>query len=393
MAARFFNLFRFPVFLGLFGIFFTGCSFLPPPSVSLEIRPQVELGGFHAVYLDETGQVWTWGDNRFGQLGKGTTSNSSVPQVVSGLPPISVVAAGGGHTLALTTDGTVWGWGGNFDNTLGVSTQSTTQTRPILISGLDHIVAIATGDGQGIALRSDGTVWTWGINTDGQTGLPQTSNHPFPEQVANLDDVIAIAAGDVHTLVLRKDRTVWATGYNGNGQLGDGTTQSRAEFAPVKNLENVVTIDAGEFYSSAVNAYGDVWAWGDNRLGQSGFDPAIAYQAPLPTRITLPQSGEPFEVIAAGGSHVLALNDDGLYSWGYNGFGQLGYETAQTVSPLPEMVPLLQDAQDISASDNNSFILDISGALWVWGDNQFGQLGLGTTEQHTTPVRLVIGEP
>lgn len=371
------------------GLILSGCSLLPPPTVSLEIHPQVQSNGFHSVFLDQTGQVWTWGDNRFGQLGNGTTTAHTTPEKISGLPPVAAVAVGGGHTLALTPDGQVWGWGGNFDNTLGVSTETTIQTEPVLISGLDHITAIATGDGHGVALRSDGTVWTWGINTDGQTGLPQDGNHPFPEQVPNMDSVISIAAGDSHTLLLREDRTVWASGFNANGQLGDTTIRSRSEFSQVKNLQNVVALDAGETFSMAADAYGDVWLWGDNRLGQIGLDPAMTESVLTPTRVSLPQTGEPFFVIAAGGSHALALNETGnVYSWGYNYFGQLGYQTDQSVSAVPYMVPLSQDVVGISASDNHNLALSLDGTLWAWGDNQFGQLGDGTTEQRVTPVKI-----
>lgn len=346
-----------------------GCSALPPPNVSLDVHPQVEVNGFHSVFLDAAGQVWAWGDNRFGQLGDGTTTAHSTPSIVIGLPAIAAVAAGGSHTLALTTNGQVWAWGQNSDNTLGVSTATTTQASPLLIAGLDHITAIAAGDGHGVALRSDGAVWTWGINTDGQTGLTQETNHPFPEPVPNLDDVTAIAAGDHHTLVLRKDRTVWATGFNDYGQLGDGTTQSRSTFAEVNNLSNIKAIAAGESYSMAVDAYGDVWVWGDNRLGQVGIDPATTETVLLPTRLTLPQTGQPYIAVAAGGSHGLALNDNGmLYSWGYNYLGQLGYETGQPVSPTPQLVPLLDTITAISAGDNHNLVLGTDGTLWAWGD-------------------------
>lgn len=380
------------ILLGLIsGLAFAGCSALPPPVVSLDVQPQVEVNGFHSVFLDESGQVWTWGDNRFGQLGNGTTTASASPAVISGLPTIAAVAAGGGHTMALTTDGNVWTWGGNHDNTLGVSTDTTTQTTPVQIAGLDHIVAITAGDGHGVALRSNGTVWTWGINKDGQTGLSQDGNHPFPEQVQNIDHVTAIAAGDYHTLVLREDRTVWASGLNNYGQLGDDSTQSRSAFAEVKYLTNVTAITAGEFFSMTLDAYGDVWVWGDNRLGQAGLDPTIDEIVSLPTRVTLPLTGQPNVTMAAGGSHGLALDDNGiLYSWGYNYFSQLGYETAQSVSPTAQLVPLLDSIAAISAGDNNSLVLSTDDTLWAWGDNEFGQIGDGTTDQRPAPVIITL---
>ena len=177
-----------------------------------------------------------------------------------------------------------------------------------------------------------------------------------------MDDVTAIAAGDNHTLILREDRTVWATGFNDYGQLGDGTTQSRSEFAEVNNLSNIKAIAAGESFSLALDAYGDVWMWGDNRLGQVGIDPTITETVLLPTRVTLPQTGQPYAAIAAGGSHGLALNGNGtVYAWGYNYLGQLGYETEQPVSPTPQLVPLLDTITATAVITN--LVLSTDGTL------------------------------
>lgn len=372
----------------------SGCSLTPLPEVSLEVQPQIAVNGFHSVFVDNAGTVWTWGDNRFGQLGNGQLDNNiatsnSTPVQLSGLPAIASVAIGGSHTLALTTDGQVWAWGHNADNTLGVTTDDTIQTTPVLIAGLDHITAIAAGDGHGLALRSDGAVWTWGINTDGQTGLPQTGNHPFPEEITVVTDVIAIAAGDAHSLLLRADGTVWATGLNNFGQLGDGTTESRSEFAEVTNLEHIVAIDAGETYSLALDAYGDIWGFGNATLGQLGPNNSEAITSPQ--RIMVSTSGQPYRAISAGGSHVMALDDAGLvWSWGYNGFGQLGYETNDLISAQPQLIPLQDTISGISAGDNHSAVFSTKGNIWIWGDNQFGQLGDGTFEARFAPQLVTI---
>lgn len=367
-----------------------GCNLRALPPVTLTIQSDVAAGGFHSVYLDETGQVWTWGDNRFGQLGNEDTTEPLLnPEVVSALPSIARISAGGSHTMALTTDGQVWTWGGNHDNTLGVSTSTTTQATPVLIPNLDHVMAIAAGDGHGVALRSNGTVWTWGINMDGQLGLPQDSNHPFPEQVAEINDAIAIAAGNFHTLIVRQDGSVWAAGLNNHGQLGDGTTVSRTEFKPVPGLTNVQRVSAGESYSMALDRYGDVWTWGDNDLGATGND---ATTPAAPQHPTIPP-GVPYVGIAAGGSHALALNENGvLWSWGYNGHGQLGYQTAEPVSPVPESVPIVEAIITVVANETHSIALSQNQAIITWGDNSFGQLGDGSTQSHFEPTAITFGD-
>src|SRR5579884_2980960 len=160
---------------------------------------------------------------------------SATPLLVNGLSGVVAMAAGGQHSLALKSDGTVWAWGYNYYGQLGTgNTGSPSMSSPAQVSGLSGVIAIAAGQYHSLALKADGTVWAWGSNNDDQLGTTASgscytySSGPCsatPVQVP-ITNVVAIAAGQYHNLALRSDGTVWAWGYNSDGELGTGNAGS-----------------------------------------------------------------------------------------------------------------------------------------------------------------------
>jgi alpha-tubulin suppressor-like RCC1 family protein len=277
----------------------------------------------HTLALRDWGTIWAWGRNDFGQLGYGTTINRNTPVKVN-IGRVVAIATGGDHSLALKEDGTVWTWGNNYFGQLGDGTyggHENTMKPPLQVSNLNNVVAIAAGMGHSIALKADGTVWTWGANSSGQLGDGATYNiSPTPVQVSNLTNVIAIAAGEYHSLALKADGTVWTWGSNDFGQLGDGTTINRNTPVQVNSLNNAVNIAAGWSYSVALKEDGTVWAWGRNDYGQLGDgtneDNYIPVQVSNLNNVV---------AVAAGMWHSIALKEDGsIWTWGRNDSGQLG---------------------------------------------------------------------
>jgi alpha-tubulin suppressor-like RCC1 family protein len=333
--------------------------------------------------LTAPGLPLAWGLNGSGQLGDGSTVNRSTPVPVSGLTDVVAVAAGVGHSLALRTDGTVWAWGSNIYGQLGLGDTSD-RLAPVQVIGLTGVIAIAAGGAHSLALRSDGTVWAWGDNQSDQLG-PGIRFDPrlTPVQVYGLTGVIAIAAGTFHSLALRSDGTVWAWGFvppsNPPGDNGPGGHPTPTQVA---GLTGVVGIAGGLYHSLALRSDGTVWAWGfRNDYGLRGVGETPAQVSGLTGVVA----------VASGADDGLALRSDGsVWGWGSNESGQLGVgDTANRLTPVH--VGGLTNVVAISGSrgfPEYSLAVRSDGTVWGWGDNRFGELGGGTTDNRLTPMQV-----
>lgn len=301
--------------------------------------PQLAGGGHHSLALKPDGTVWAWGQNDFGQLGNGTASDSTIPVQVLTVPGktdnfsgVTAITGGWSYSVALKSDGTVWAWGRNDSGQLGNGTTSDSSV-PVQVSNLSGVIAIAGGGFHSLALKTDGTVWSWGRNDFGQLGNGTTSDSTVPVQISNLSGVLAIAGGGFHCLALKSDGTVWAWGRNDSGQLGNGTSSSSTVPVQVKNLNNVVAIERGRSHSLAAQSNGTVWGWGDNSYGQLGN--GTTSNSTVPVQVKNLSS---VVVIAGGGFHSLGLKSEGtVWAWGRNDFGQLGDGTTKD-STIPVQV-------------------------------------------------------
>ena len=329
---------------------------------------QVASGDWHSVALRADGTVWAWGLNKKGQLGDGTTTDHAEPQPVSGLSGVIAVAAGRHHSLAVTDAGTVWAWGEGDYRQLGNN-------------GVDTAL-------------TPGRVQEWVAGTDTQAGYTR-----------DLTGVQAVAASPVHSVALKADGTVWTWGTNTYGQLGIGGTLSKATAQPVGGLPPIQGIAAGgatkeviqpngdvqlvtTAYTLAISTTGRVWGWGYNgkcQLGESGAAP----QTPLELT-TLNQLGD-LQALVGGGAHGVALTTDGrVWTWGDNASGQLGDQSAG-FRCTPAVV--LTDGETISAGAAHTLVTKTDGGVWAWGRNDQGQLGDGRVDDRDTPepVRGVCG--
>lgn len=253
------------------------------------------------------------------------------------------------------------------------------------VPGLTGVVSVAAGDRHSVALRSDGTVWAWGDNGQRQLGVPSNTSptSTSPVQVPGLTGVMSIAAGAEHSLAVRSDGTVWSWGANGSGQLGTTPTEPSVQVVPgVRGVNKVVS--AGT-YSMALAADGSVWAWGDNSSGQTGGTAASSVTpAPIPGL-----SG--IRSLAAGRFHAMAVASDGsLWAWGSNGSGQLGVGDTQPRSGAVR-VQGVNAPVAISGGDRHSLALMPDGSSWAWGANDISQLGIGpsTVDPSTLPVQVL----
>jgi len=363
----------------------------------------VATGSSHTLIVKADGTLWAFGDDVYNQLGVPSVGASSPIAVqvrdtlgTGYLTSVRAVAAGAQHSVALLADGSVYAWGYNAKGQLGDNTNTPrgTPTRVVGPGGtgyLTDIVAVAAGFEHTLAVKSDGTVWTWGFNGNGRLGDGTTTDRWAPVQVlgvggtGTLSGVAAVAGGDNHTLAVRADGTVVAWGFNGNGQLGDNTLTERSSPIQVAGLAGVVGISAGGYHSLALRSDGGVSAWGDNQYGQLG-DTTITTPRKTPVQVSGLDN-----VVAVGGGHfysVAALADGSVVSWGFNGGGQLGDPSVVFTRTAPGPVVGLTGVTNLAAGDAHvvSLTADMSG--WSWGSNGSGQLGEGTTLTRTGPVQV-----
>ena len=342
----------------------------------------IATGDSHTVALKRDGTVWAWGGNGDGELGDGTTTGRSTPVQVPGLTNVVQIAAGSVHTVARKSDGTVWTWGANFDGQLG--DDSNGRSTPAQVAGINDAVSIAANAAQTFVVRSDGTLWAWGENDHGQLGIGTVSQEftgiSTPTRVVGLTGVVQVAAGLEHTLARTSDGTVWAWGDNTDGELGDGSTTSRSTPARVPGLTGVTTILAGS-YSFAIKSDGSVWVWGSNGYGQLGDGTFVDHLtpeklAPLP----------PIATATVGFIHTSAVAADGhIWSWGHNEHGELGDGTTQE-RITPVAIAGIANVVAISTGSAHTVALKSDGTVWAWGDDGSGQLGDGVRVFVSTPT-------
>ncbi len=185
---------------------------------------QLSTKFLHVLAVRQDSSVWAWGDNSYGQLGDGTITDRSTPTRVTGLAnAVSAVAAGSFHSLALDRSGDVWAWGNNSAGELGDGTYTDRHT-PVRVVGLSNVVAISAGTNVSYAITRDGRLWAWGQNGEGELGTGSLDSYsPLAHPIEGLVGFQGIAGGDGSAVALRSDGTVWAWGRNFEGQLGDAT--------------------------------------------------------------------------------------------------------------------------------------------------------------------------
>ncbi|MEI6656391.1 MAG: cadherin-like beta sandwich domain-containing protein [Verrucomicrobiota bacterium] len=357
-----------------------------------------------------------WGQNANGQLGDNTTTQRNLPVRVTAtgvLAGKTVVAhaIGQTHSLALCSDGTLAAWGQNTYGQLGDGT-TTQRNVPVAVTKAGTplagktVAAIATGTYHSMALCSDGTLVAWGYNNSGQLGDETLVNRLLPVAVKTVGTalagrtVVGIAAGYLHSLALCSDGRVAAWGYNANGQLGDTTGALSA--VPVLVALNgvlfnrpVVAISTNVNHALALCADGTLAAWGYNFAGQIGDNSTTSRYSPVAVTIAgTALANKTVVAIATGEHHSLALCSDGtLAAWGLNTSGQLGDATlterhlavavATTGTPLAT-----RTVGSIAAGTSHSLAWCTDGTLAAWGKNTSGQLGDNSVTQRSVPLAV-----
>ncbi len=364
--------------------------------------------------------LFSWGLNLDGQLGDGysyetgegpeacafggpesaeTVGCATIPTPVAESSGVTRISPGEEHVLALTEGGVALAWGDNESGQLGDGTSGQEQFEvplPVRVKfpTSTPIRAVAAGSEHSVGLDSFGYLWAWGTNELDQLGDEKTGKEFAEASAASVVSIApsttTIAAGGYHTLAVTTSGTVSAWGDNEFGQLGNGNLKSTAKPVSVKSgngvkLTGVTSVAAGEDHSLALLTNGTVMAWGDDQSGQLGdgrFEKKREQAAAVGNL-----SG--VVAIAAGAEHSLALLSNGtVMAWGNNEFGQLGDGTT-TRRTTPVQVLGLSGVVAIAAGGNHSAALLSNGTVFTWGENEYGELGIGSS---TTPLCGPVGE-
>lgn len=339
--------------------------------------------------------------------------NVAVPIVIELPGKVLQVAMGDLSSYALLEDGTVVAWGQNDEGQLGngpvgasgeLGRYPKPSVAPVRVSGLVDVIEIAAGSKHALALRRDGTVWAWGTRDAGAIGDGEpTTLRPVmaigPTQVPGLQGIVQIAAARSHNLALKNDGKVMAWGLNSDGQLGNGTRSNGWAPAEVTGLDRVVAVAAGvasfagNGFSGAVRGDGSVWLWGSGVSGVMGNGTGNASPDEPGGRNLRPLQVTALanvKSLALGVGHAAALLRDGtLRMWGFDGYGQIGVGTAGGYYPKPVAVKGIGNVAAVYVGGMRTLALRADGSLWLWGIGSSGGQGmLGKNLPLPTPLPL-----
>ena len=295
----------------------------------------------------------------------------------------TLVSPGFYHTLAIREDGTLWAWGLNSDGQLGVN-DTNDKTSPTQVGTASNWVAVTSGDSHSLAVNSNGELYTWGSNSNGQLGNENTgTNELAPARIGSASNWASVASGSNHSLAINTDGELYAWGSNGSGELGLNDNADRDAPAIVGGASNWNSVAARGSFTLALNTDGEIYSWGENGNGQLGLG-GIG-NTNTPGKVTASN----WESIAAGSNHSLAINTNGeLYSWGKNSDGQLGLGNTNE-EHSPTKVDGASNWASISAGSVHSLAVNTNGELYAWGDNGSSQLGFDSSGSDVDSPTLV----
>ncbi|MCL2601814.1 MAG: hypothetical protein FWD91_03265 [Treponema sp.] len=292
----------------------------------------VSAGGEHTAAIKSDGTLWSWGDNNYGQLGDNLKTSSRVPVQVFGNGTWVSVSAGGDHTTAIKSDGTLWAWGKNWYGQLGDNSISSRMV-PVQEDSKSTWVSVSASSNHTAAIKSNGTLWAWGGNEYGQLGDNSNTGSRIPVQENNESTMwVSVSAAHSHTATIKSDGTLWLWGSNKEGQLGT----SGASNIPLQERSKSTTwvsVSVGGEYTAAIKSNGTLWTWGNNndgQLGNGGF---------YGDHIQVDSNPAPWASVSTSlsiFSHTVAIKSDGtLWAWGRNSDGQLGNESTDSKIHIP----------------------------------------------------------
>jgi alpha-tubulin suppressor-like RCC1 family protein len=342
-------------------------------------------GLYTSFALKSNNSLWVWGMNQHTQFGNYKNKNvfQPVASPSSWKKASTPISSFSGHTLAIASNGTLWSWGQNNDGQLGIGTTYTHKVLPVQVGTSADWKQVTNGNFASLAIRENGTLWAWGRNTYGVLGTGTgTSNILTPFQVGTDTTWNQVSAGNEHVLAIKENGTLWAWGRNNQGQLGIGSTVDQVTPVQVGTETTWVWVSAGLQFSTALKSDGTLWTWGSNSHGQLG-------RVGVTNIPGLVNSSNPWKTVAAGGYHTVGIKQDStLWAWGRNDYGQMGNNTS-TNSSAPFLINSSPVWLKIGTGLEHSLAIKTDSTLWVWGRNTNGQTG-DTIEYLTALPKTIV---
>ena len=390
------------------------------------------------------GTVWVSGDNTYGQIGNsGNTSATYLSKMGDGFLnyPEKVITVGVDKSQKINpllfniqddmnvyTDSTTKVGTLNYEiedsnvaelTTLGMITgkqqgitkikvtdTSTKRTTSIWVKVVnDSNIQVSLGYKFSVALKQDGTVWSWGQNNDGELGLGNTTEYSEPQQITDIKEKITdVKTGYYHSIALTEKGEVYTWGYNGNGQLGNGTREDSLVPVKVTGLENIAKVNAYKYMTIALTQNGEVYAWGSGygakpvklnftrKIIDVSGNLVLAENRKAYNLDETKSYGKDLIKVVAGYNHYLGLTSDGeVYAWGSNSYGQLGNGNNTSSSTAVKVVTPdgksnMTNIVDISAGDSYSIITDKDGKVYTFG--YYGDYRTANTVHSNKPVEI-----
>lgn len=335
-------------------------------------------GGYASTLADAglCGDGKSIGNSNVTQLGAVTTWNN--------------ISGSAQHSLATRTDGTLWAWGRNINGctTLGGSTYSYAAARtatPTQIGILTTWASVEAQSDSGVsfAIKTDGTLWAWGAGSSGVLGLGNTTSYSSPKQVGALTNWKSISnRTGLSVSAIKTDGTLWTWGNNASGQLGLGNTTWYSSPKQVGSLGEWKSSVSALSTTFAIKTDGTLWAWGLGTYGNLGLGNSTAYSSPKQVGL------DTWTTITSSAYVTLGIKADGtLWGWGQNNLGQLGLGD-NIVRSIPTQIGNLKTWSSVKTSKNSTIAIRTDGTLWTWGFNGQGQLGLNNTTTYSSPKQV-----
>jgi alpha-tubulin suppressor-like RCC1 family protein len=339
--------------------------------------------------------LWSWGAGNNGRLGLNSTNSRSSPVQVGSLTDWRLVAVGNGDnagsSAGIKTGGTLWTWGARSYGQLGLNTIGGTNdgnSSPTQVGSLSDWASVSMGGRSSFAIKTDGTLWAWGraggTALNGVLGLSSLVNRSSPTQVGTLSDWARTESIVGRCFAIKTDGTLWSWGYNGTGRIGQNDTISRSSPVQIGLSNGWKMVTAGADHAHAIRNDGTLWGWGQPSSGQLGLNTTT------PPRSSPAQVGTDtnWSDVSAGELSSVGVRTDGtMWTWGSGANGRLGLNTT-TQRLSPSQVGTDTNWKSVQAGSVSCTAIKTDGTVWTWGFGGNGPHGVNSTINRSSPIQV-----